>query len=392
MTQTTPLELTILMPCLNEARTLPACLRAAKKFLQQHRVKGEILVADNGSSDNSVAIAHAAGARVVTISKRGYGAALHGGIKVARGKFVIMGDADCSYDFTALMPMLAALRAGTDLVMGNRFRGEIKPGAMPALHRYLGNPLLSGLGRLFFNIKIGDFHSGLRGFHRQRLLKLPLQTTGMEFASEMVVQAALQHYQITETPIILYPDQRDRSPHLKSFRDGWRHLKFLLLFSPNWLFFYPSLILITSGLIFTLRLSLGELTLAGVTFGLNTLLYGVAATILGCQLFCFTLFTKVYAYQTQFIPTQKTWWLSLGRAPLVPVGLVLFTLGLLVTSGAFWYWSTQGFSNLDPEIVMRWTLPALATMVIGMQIIFAKFFLDILQIPIRTQSQNSNKR
>ena len=392
MTHNAPLELTILMPCLNEARTLPACIKAAQKFLTRQKITGEILIADNGSSDHSDAIARATGARVVQVPERGYGAALRGGIKAARGQWVIMGDADCSYDFTALLPMLTALRQGADLVMGNRFRGEIKPKAMPPLHRYFGNPLLSGLGRLFFGIKIGDFHSGLRGFHRQRFLKLPLQTTGMEFASEMIVQAAIQHYQITEVPITLYPDQRQRPPHLKSFQDGWRNLKFLLLFSPNWLFFYPSLILTSLGLVFTLRLSFGPLTFNKITLDLNTLLYAVAAIILGCQLFCFTLFTKIYAYQTQFIPTTKSWWLSLGRVPLVPIGLALSTLGLLATSGAFWYWQTQSFGDLNPGLVFRWTLPALAAMVVGAQLVFAGFFLNILQIKIQPQSQNSNKR
>jgi glycosyltransferase involved in cell wall biosynthesis len=231
------MELTILMPCLNEAETLAVCIRKAKIFMAVSGVVGEVLIADNGSTDGSQDIAKLEGARLIPIAARGYGAALQGGINAAMGKFVVMGDADDSYDFTALMPFLDNLRGGADIVMGNRFKGGIEKGAMPFLHRYLGNPVLSFLGRLFFKIKVGDFHCGLRGFNKERVLALNLRTTGMEFASELVVRSALAGYNIEEVPTTLKPDGRSRAPHLRTWRDGWRHLSFLLMYSPRWLFF-----------------------------------------------------------------------------------------------------------------------------------------------------------
>src|SRR5271170_1518471 len=236
------------MPCLNEAETVATCVRKAMGFLAASGISGEVLVADNGSTDGSQRLAEEAGARVVPISEKGYGNALMGGILAARGKYVIMGDADDSYDFTNLMPFVTELRNGADLVMGNRFKGGIAPGAMPALHRYLGTPVLSFIGRLFFHSNIGDFNCGLRGFRRDSAIKLGLQATGMEFATEMIVKAALAHQKIVEVPTTLAKDGRSRPPHLNTWRDGWRHLRFLMLFSPTWLFLYPGLVLLIVGL------------------------------------------------------------------------------------------------------------------------------------------------
>src|SRR5882762_10355162 len=267
------LELSIVIPCLNEAETLATCIKKAQQSLREHNVEAEIIVADNGSTDGSQEIARALGASVVDISAKGYGNALMGGIATAHGKYIIMGDADDSYDFSALGPFIEQLRAGFDLVMGNRFIGGIKPGAMPPLHRYLGNPLLTFIGRLFFRSPIRDFHCGLRGFSKEAFLKLDLQTTGMEFASEMVVKATLQHLRLTEVATTLSPDGRSRPPHLRSWRDGWRHLRFLLLYSPRWLFLYPGLAALVVGLLGTLWLLPEARTVGGITLDVHTLLY-----------------------------------------------------------------------------------------------------------------------
>src|SRR5216683_2493132 len=261
------------MPCLNEAETVATCVRKAAGFLREHGIDGEIVVADNGSTDGSQRLAEEAGARVVAVSAKGYGNALLGGIVDAQGRYIIMGDADDSYDFTALMPFVSALRDGADLVMGNRFRGGIAPGAMPPLHRYLGNPVLSFVGRLFFRSAIGDFHCGLRGFNRDSVMALNLQATGMEFASEMVVKAALAGQHVTEVPTTLAKDGRSRPPHLHTWRDGWRHLRFLLLYSPRWLFLYPGALLMLAGAAAGAWLLPGPRTIAGVAFDVHTLVY-----------------------------------------------------------------------------------------------------------------------
>ena len=266
------MELTVVMPCLNEAETVATCVRKAIGFLAESGISGEVLVADNGSTDGSQRLATDAGARVVPISDKGYGNALMGGIVAARGKYVIMGDADDSYDFTNLMPFVNELRKGADLVMGNRFRGGIAPGAMPPLHKYLGNPVLSFIGRLFFRSKIGDFHCGLRGFSRDSVMALNLQATGMEFASEMVVKATLAGQRVTEVPTTLSKDGRSRPPHLRSWRDGWRHLRFLLLFSPRWLFLYPGLALLVVGSAVTTALYFSPLRIGGAGLDIHTML------------------------------------------------------------------------------------------------------------------------
>ena len=278
------IELTILLPCLNEAETIEVCVAKAKSFLVRADVAGEVLVADNGSTDGSQQIAITAGARVVAVHDRGYGAALRHGVFCARGRFVVMGDADDSYDLANLEPFLEKLREGFDIVIGNRFRGGIAPGAMPPLHRYLGNPVLSFLGRLFFRVGVGDFHCGLRGFNRERINSLNLHTTGMEFASEMLISAALRSYKICEVPTTLKKDGRSRPPHLRTWRDGWRHLSFLLMFSPRWLFIYPGLALIAFGVGIDAALFSGPVEIThGVKLDVHTFLVGAIAVLLGVQ-------------------------------------------------------------------------------------------------------------
>ena len=287
------LELTILMPCLNEAETLAICIGKARAFLDRTGISGEVLIADNGSTDGSQAIAVALGARVVPVALKGYGAALLGGIAKARGRFIIMGDADDSYDFAALETFVARLREGADLVMGNRFQGGIESGAMPPLHRYLGNPVLSFIGRLFFRIKTGDFHCGLRGFNADSIRKLQLQTTGMEFASEMVVRGALAGLRIEEVPTTLRPDGRSRPPHLRTWRDGWRHLKFLLMYNPRWLFVIPGLTLFGLGIMLTALLFFGPLRLnSTMELDLNTFFAACFMIVTGTQLVSFGILSR----------------------------------------------------------------------------------------------------
>ena len=285
------MELTILMPCLNEVETLASCIRKSFKFLKENEIKGEILIADNGSTDGSRNIAKKEGARLIDIPVKGYGSALIGGIRSAKGKYIVMGDADDSYDFTTLMPFIEKLRKGYELVMGNRFKGGIEKGAMPPLHKYFGNPLLSGIGRLFFKTEIRDFHCGLRGFSKQSMISLDLSALGMEFASEMVVKSILNNLKVTEVPIRLFKDGRTRPPHLKSWSDGWRHLKFLLMFSPKWLFLYPGLFLIILGSIGTVVLTITPVKLNNVSLDVHTMLYCVLMVILGVQTLSFSVIT-----------------------------------------------------------------------------------------------------
>ena len=299
------MELTVVMPCLNEAETVATCVRKAVGFLHEHDISGEVIVADNGSTDGSQQLATDAGARVVPVSEKGYGNALMGGIVAARGRFVIMGDADDSYDFTNLMPFVESLRDGADLVMGNRFKGGIEPGAMPPLHRYLGNPVLSFVGRLFFGSKIGDFHCGLRGFRRDSVMKLGLQATGMEFASELVVKATLAKQRITEVPTTLAKDGRSRPPHLHTWRDGWRHLRFLLMFSPRWLFFVPGLVVFALGMVIGAVVIPRPFSIGSVTFDVDTLVAASAMVVIGFQSVLFALFTQVYASAEGFLPEDK---------------------------------------------------------------------------------------
>ncbi len=377
------MELTVVMPCLNEAETVATCVRKAVTFLHEHDIDGEVVVADNGSTDGSQQLATDAGARVVPISEKGYGNALMGGIVAARGEYVIMGDADDSYDFTNLMPFIEELRKGADLVMGNRFKGGIEPGAMPPLHRYLGNPVLSFIGRLFFGSKIGDFHCGLRGFRKDSIMALGLQATGMEFASEIVVKATINKQRIAEVPTTLAKDGRSRPPHLHTWRDGWRHLRFLLLFSPRWLFLYPGLVTLLVGIVIGAVVVPRPLSVGAVTFDVDTLVVASAMVVIGFQAVLFALFTQVYAGSEGFLPEQqrvrrilKT--LSLERGLLV--GGVLFVAGIVGLVFSLSYWGSASFHSLDYNHALRLVVPSVTALIVSFQIILGTFFLSILGI------------
>jgi hypothetical protein len=371
------LELTILMPCLNEARTVVACVEAALDFLQSAGIRGEVLVADNGSTDGSRELASAAGARVVPVPKRGYGAALMGGIEAARGTYVIMGDADCSYDFSRLEGFVRSLRSGAELVMGDRFAGGIDSGAMPLLHRYLGNPVLSFIGRMFFRTCIRDFHCGLRGFSRSAVKRLPLVSPGMEFASEMVAKAALAGLRIEQVPTTLRPDGRDRPPHLRTWRDGWRHLRFLLLFCPRWLFLYPGLALVLLGVTGFAVLGAGPLRIASVGLDVHSMLYMSAATMIGTQLVMLAFLTKWMAVLAGIVDTprwldQASRWLSMELG--LVAGILLFASGTYASLGLVFDWSASGFGALEPRTIMRLAIPAVTLMAVGFQIAVSALF------------------
>ncbi|HLH10368.1 MAG TPA: glycosyltransferase family 2 protein [Methylovirgula sp.] len=376
----TACELTILMPCLNEARTIAGCVEEAIAYLRRAGICGEVLVADNCSEDGSGAIATRAGARVIDVQERGYGAALRAGIKAARGRFIIMGDADESYDFGDLDPFLAGLRDGADLVIGNRFKGGIAPGAMPVLHRYIGNPVLSFLSRLFFGVPVSDVHCGLRAFRKRAILDLDLLTSGMEYASEMVVKASLRKLKIVEVPTRLARDGRNRPPHLRTFGDGWRHLRFMLLYSPNWLFIYPGLILLLAGCLLMARLHFGALHLLGLTLDINTMLYSASAAALGLQVFLFGLVSKICAGGEQWADSKTARLLSRFSLELgALVGLGVFLLGFVYAAYTFYLWGRTGFSQLDPVKVLRDTIPAGAFMTMGVEIVATSFLYGLLK-------------
>jgi glycosyltransferase involved in cell wall biosynthesis len=371
------------MPCLNEAATLATCIAKARHFLEEQQVVGEVLIADNGSSDQSAEIAQQAGARVVHVPEKGYGAAILGGIKAAKGRYIIMGDADDSYDFAELSNMFLALQQGYQLVMGNRFAGGIAPGAMPMLHRYLGNPVLSFVGRTLFNVPIGDFHCGLRGFDRASILGLGLMTTGMEFASEMVVKAALFGLRITEVPVRLHKDGRERPPHLRTWRDGWRHLRFLLLFSPQWLFLYPGVLLTLTGTVAAVLLMQGPLRLGRVTFDIHTLLYAVMMVLIGFQLSFFYVFSKSFAISQQLLPDDDALKRLRKYFPLeagILAGGALILTGLILTIKALYGWSEVDFGPLNAREVMRITVPSVGVLILGVQILFSAFLLSYFSL------------
>ncbi len=378
------LELTILMPCLNEALTVGSCVAKALKYLDTAGIAGEILVADNGSTDGSQRIAEAAGARVVTITRKGYGAALTGGIQAARSRFVIMGDADDSYDFSNLNPFIERLREGNHLVMGNRFAGGIEPGAMPALNRYLGNPVLSFVGRFLFDSPVGDFHCGIRGFDRRAILDLDLRSSGMEFASEMIVKASLAKLRITEVPTTLSPDGRGRPPHLRPWRDGWRHLRFMLLRSPRWLFLYPGLCLALIGACGAGTLAFRSVNIPGVlTLDIDALLYFAMAAVVGVQVSFFGLFAQALAHKLKLqidhgFPGKLLHWASLEAS--IGLGTVLVVAGLFGATYAVVQWGEQSFGPLVPSQVMRVTIPSVATIAIGLQIVFGAFLLGFIEV------------
>jgi glycosyltransferase involved in cell wall biosynthesis len=379
-------ELTILMPCLNERETLAQCIHKARQFLSQSGISGEVLIADNGSTDGSQEIAEAEGARVTQIADKGYGAALLGGIKAAQGRYVIMGDADGSYDFCALMPFVQRLRDGADIVMGNRFAGGIAPGAMPFLHRYFGNPLLSWMGRLFFDIKVADFHCGLRGFRRDKVSALNLRTAGMEFASEMVVRAALAGYRLDEVPTTLSKDGRLRPPHLRTWRDGWRHLSFLLMYSPKWLFLYPGLFLLALGFITAFALLPGPVTVGNVSFDIHTFTVACIAVLVGVQSISFAAVARRFAAAHNLIPPSRRFSRILDVLTLdrVLIGAALVALSGL--GGVIWctlQWASTGFGPLEYASLLRLLTLSLTAIAVGIQLAWTGFLSAIIEIPTR---------
>ncbi len=378
-----PLELTILMPCLNEAETLAACIDKAMGYLARSGVRGEVLIADNGSTDGSQDIARSLGARVVPVSRRGYGAALIAGIEAARGRFVIMGDSDDSYDFTSLDPFVEKLREGHQLVMGNRFLGGIAPGAMPPLHRYLGNPVLTAIGRIFFGSPVRDFHCGLRGFDRESILALGLRSTGMEFASEMVVKATVQKLRLIEVPTTLSPDGRSRPPHLRSWRDGWRHLRFLLAFCPRWLFLLPGIALFALGAAAMALLLPGAASVGGITFDVHTLLYAAGAMVLGFQAMQFWAFTRIYGALDGVVPPDP--WLARMTAkgvlePALIAGGALVLVGLGMGAASVAIWGASEFGPITTSAPMRLAIGSVTAMILGVQLAFGGFFVTVLDM------------
>ena len=376
-------EVSVVMPCLNEAETLEVCIRKAQRALSEANIRGEIVVADNGSRDGSAEIAERMGARVVRVRERGYGSALMGGIAAARGQFIVMGDADDSYDFGHIPRFVEELRRGSDLVMGNRFRGGIQQGAMPPLHRYLGNPVLTKVGRMLFHSNVRDFHCGLRGFRKDAYERMGLRTTGMEFASEMVVKATLFKMRITEVPTTLAPDGRSHPPHLRTWRDGWRHLRFLFLYSPRWLFLYPGLGLMLVGTILGAWLLPAPRTVAGVTLDVHTLLYAAVFVLLGFQAIAFGVFSKVFAISEGLLPPdpalERTFRHFTLEAGLVVGGLFIVT-GLGVSVYAVGFWQARHFGALDDAQTMRWVIAASLFLTLGAQMVFASFFLSVLRL------------
>jgi glycosyltransferase involved in cell wall biosynthesis len=377
------MEFTILMPCLDEALTIETCIQKARTYLDDKGLDGEILVADNGSTDGSPARATAAGARVVHVGRKGYGAALIGGIEAARGRFVIMADADDSYDFADLDGFVDRLRHGFKLVVGNRFAGGIMPGAMPFLNRYLGNPLLSFIGRSLFSSPVGDFHCGLRGFDREAIMGLKLRALGMEFASEMVVKASLARLSIAEVPTTLRPDGRRRSPHLRPWRDGWRHLRFMLLRSPQWLFVYPGMVLAALTLLGATWVAIKPRQILGATLDVNALLYLSMGLIVGVQIVFFGLFAMAFAKKMHFpvasgFPDRL---LDLAsRQGTLLFGVLLIILGLSGAAYAIVQWGQVSFGALFPSQMMRITIPSVTTLAIGAQILFGALLLGFIDL------------
>ena len=375
------LLVTILMPCLNEAETLAFCVRQAVAALRDNNITGEVVVADNGSTDGSQKIATDEGAIVVPVPVRGYGAALLAGIEAARGKYVLMADADASYNFGELPRFLKKLQEGNDLVMGNRFSGEIKPGAMPPLHKYLGNPVLSFIGRLFFGIPVRDFHCGIRAFRRDAMLGLNLRTTGMEFASEMVVKSSLAGLRLAEVPATLAPDGRSRPPHLRTWRDGWRHLRFLLLYSPRWLFLYPGIAAFFVGVILSIWLLPGPQTVGRWTFDVDTLTYSLGLVLIGAHISVFAVSARVFGTQEGFLPPNPKFQRIFDYVNL-EVGLLfggaLLLAGVVILAYALHIWRGTGFGDLSPQRMLRLTLPSATLFMLGVEAIFGSFFLSLL--------------
>jgi glycosyltransferase involved in cell wall biosynthesis len=377
-------DLTILMPCLNEAETLALCIEKAQKGLKRAGISGEILIADNGSTDGSIEIAEALGARVERVREKGYGNALRGGIQSARGRWILMGDSDDSYDFSAIRGFVQKLEEGNDLVMGCRLPsggGTIIPGAMPWKNRWIGNPALSTIGRLFFRTPIHDFHCGMRAFSAEGYRRMNLKTTGMEFASEMVVNSTLNGLKVSEVPITLHPDGRSRPPHLKPWRDGWRHLRFMLLFSPDWLFMLPGLSLLSAGMLVFLMLLLGPINIDRVTLSTGTMAVAGMMTILGYQILAQGFYAKVFAVAEGLLPSQprfnrlfRTWNLERGIA----LGLTLGVAGTAVVGWAVWLWARRNFGAIDPQENLSRLIVGTTLTVLGAQTVFSSFHLSLL--------------
>lgn len=379
-------ELTILMPCLNEAETLAGCVAEAVEALRTHGIRGEVVVADNGSTDGSQEIATRLGGRVVPVSEKGYGRALQGGIKAARGRYILMGDSDGSYDFTHASRFLEKLHEGWDIVMGNRFLGGVQDGAMPWKNRYIGNPLLSGIGQLFFRCPVRDFHCGLRAFSKTAYERLDLKTGGMEFASEMVIKATLFKLRLTEIPTTLRPDGRSRPPHLRPWRDGWRHLRFMLLFSPRWLFLAPGLVLCAAGLIVGALLVRGPLQVGAITLDVHTLFFAAMAVLIGFQSVSFAVLTKVFAIQSGVLPEDpkvQRWfeWINLERG--LAIGTMTAAAGLALSLRAVGLWGENSFGEMSPSYLLRWVIPGGLLLTLGCQMVLISFFLSILGLPLK---------
>jgi len=380
------IEVSIIMPCLNEAETIGTCILKAQSWLQRSGVNGEIIVGDNGSTDGSQEIARKLGARVVDIPQRGYGIALHEASLAARGCFCIMGDSDDSYDFSDLDMFLIKLRQGYDLVMGNRFLGGVKPGAMPWKNRYIGNPVLSAIGRFLFKAPARDFHCGLRGYSKEALQKMDLRTTGMEYASEMVIKATLLGQRIAEVPTTLSPDGRTRPPHLRPYRDGWRHLRFMLIFSPNWLFLYPGLILMAVGLLAGGVLLGQPIRLHGLRFSVDTLIYCSAMVATGFQAVLFAILSRSFAVQEGLYPRKKT---ALFIPTLISLekwliaGAAAFIAGMFLAFYALHIWQQAGFGELQTEIIARIVVTSSLAIMLGLETVFSGFFLSTLQFGVR---------
>jgi hypothetical protein len=380
------LDLTIVMPCLNEAETLAGCVEEAVRALRDGNIRGEVLVADNGSTDGSQDIARRLGARVIAVTDKGYGSALRGGIAAARGRHVLMGDSDGSYDFSHASRFLAKLDEGWDLVMGNRFLGGVQSGAMPWKNRYIGNPILSGLGRLFFRCPAGDFHCGLRAFSKQAYDRLDLRTTGMEFASEMVIKATLFGFRVTEIPTTLRPDGRSRPPHLRPWRDGWRHLRFMLWFSPRWLFLQPGLALIAIGVVLGGLLLRGPLPLGPVTLDVHTLFFAAVAILIGFQSVTFAVLTKVFAIRSGVLPPDPRLDRWLRAIPLergLVLGIAVGLAGLALSVAAVVQWEHNHFGPLQPGQLLRWVIPGGTLLALGCQTVLSSFLLSILDLRLK---------
>jgi len=374
------------MPCLDEEATLGACIRQVRETFLRHNLSGEIIVADNGSVDRSREIAEGLGVRIVRVERKGYGSALMGGIAAAQGKYIVMGDADGSYDFSQIPVFLEKLRSGYDLVMGNRFLGGIKPGAMPPLHRYLGNPLLTAIGRLFFRAKCHDFYCGLRGFTKAAYESMTLRTTGMEFASEMVIKASLLSMPVCEVPTTLSPDGRAGRSHLRTWHDGFRGLRFLLLYSPRWLFLYPGLTLLLAGIVAAAWLLPGPRKVGHSVLDIHTLLYAVVAILTGFQAVIFAFFTKVFGITEGLLPedprlTRAFRTLTLEKGLLV--GGALLTVGISIAVYSFYLWNRSGFGPMNPVILVRLVAAVIVSVTLGVEIVLSSFFLSILGIARR---------